>query len=625
MTETRPAPDDWIYHWNASIAVKISAVVLWLLVIVSIISISVVLSNLKEDLIKLQNSEADQLAYHVGIIASQSDHSKENLKKNFKKLINDFSFDAFDVALGNNVFKTGSFSKQIKQHVVRRISFHTEADKYRNTYGFGRAVITIYSKPINELLKDKRKNLIIIILLFLLPFSISLTWIINRIVTKPIKYLVEATQTISKGNMATRLELNRHDEFGQLAGFFNDMLDTIENKQTELQQAVNEAKLASIAKSNFLANMSHEIRTPLTAITGFSKTLLDENIPKELRIKAIQSITRNGTHLLTVINDILDVSKIEANKLDININQLSVFKLLMDVELLVKEQAINKGLNFNIDFNFPLPDMICSDEIRLKQILINLCSNAVKFTLSGAVSIDVFYIKADNKLLFKIKDTGIGIEEEQIKNIFKPFTQADSSTTRDFGGTGLGLSISYQLATLLGGSLSVTSQVDRGSCFALSIDPGEVSESDFVNSIPVKEIDENHKENKIVNSLSGRILLVEDTPDSQLLISYYLEDMGAEVTAVNNGQEAIDIINENGAYDLILMDMQMPVMGGVEAVKILRASGYTAPIAMLTANAMKQFENESIDAGCDDYLMKPIDVIVLQRTVEKYLLKKLIK
>jgi len=618
MTKKILVSDSWSNNWNASIAVKISAVVLWLLVVVSIISISFILSTLKEDIIKLQNDQADQLAYHVGIIAGQPDHSEENFKKSFNKLMDDYDFDAFEVRIDNQLYKTGLFSEKNQQHVVREISFYTTSESYKNSNGFGRAVITSYSKPMVELLKIKRRNLILITLLFLLPFSISLTWIINRIVTKPIKYLVETTQNISKGNMDSRLELNRHDEFGQLAGFFNGMLDTIENKQIELQQAVHEAKAASVAKSYFLANMSHEIRTPLTAITGFSKTLLDEDTTPELREKAIHSIIRNGDHLLTVINDILDISKIEANKLDINKRPLSIFKILNDIELLLKEQTINKGLTFNIDFNFPLPDMICSDEIRLKQILINLCSNAVKFTSTGAVSVDVSYIKDTNKLQFIVKDTGIGIDEEQVQNIFKPFTQADSSTTRKFGGTGLGLSISHQLAGLLGGSLNVVSQLDRGSCFTLSIDPGKITDADFKYSSQIK-INDKSKDNKIVKSISGRILLVEDTPDIQLLISYYLEDMGAEVTTVDNGQAAIDKVNGDNVYDLIFMDMQMPVMGGVEAVKILRQKGYTAPIVMLTANAMKQFEDECIDAGCDEYLTKPIDTITLQKTVEKYL------
>ena len=618
MTKKILVSDSWSNNWNASIAVKISAVVLWLLVVVSIISISFILSTLKEDIIKLQNDQADQLAYHVGIIAGQPDHSEENFKKSFNKLMDDYDFDAFEVRIDNQLYKTGLFSEKNQQHVVREISFYTTSESYKNSNGFGRAVITSYSKPTVELLKIKRRNLILITLLFLLPFSISLTWIINRIVTKPIKYLVETTQNISKGNMDSRLELNRHDEFGQLAGFFNGMLDTIENKQIELQQAVHEAKAASVAKSYFLANMSHEIRTPLTAITGFSKTLLDEDTTPELREKAIHSIIRNGDHLLTVINDILDISKIEANKLDINKRPLSIFKILNDIELLLKEQTINKGLTFNIDFNFPLPDMICSDEIRLKQILINLCSNAVKFTSTGAVSVDVSYIKDTNKLQFIVKDTGIGIDEEQVQNIFKPFTQADSSTTRKFGGTGLGLSISHQLAGLLGGSLNVVSQLDRGSCFTLSIDPGKITDADFKYSSQIK-INDKSKDNKIVKSISGRILLVEDTPDIQLLISYYLEDMGAEVTTVDNGQAAIDKVNGDNVYDLIFMDMQMPVMGGVEAVKILRQKGYTAPIVMLTANAMKQFEDECIDAGCDEYLTKPIDTITLQKTVEKYL------
>lgn len=619
MNEDNKVTDDWTKNWDASVAVKISAVVLWLLVVVCLASIAYQLSSLKTNLLTSKTNEADQIAYRIGKVLSQSAHTKTELKNELNKLITEFNFVSFDIQVGNKHHKIGNFSKSLELYESRNISFHTSAEKFKSSGGYGRAQINTYSIPIQEIIKSKRRDLIVITIFILLSFSLILTWIINRIVTRPIKHLVEATQSISEGKLDTRLILERHDEFGQLAGFFNNMLDTLKNKQDELQFALRDANAATIAKSEFLANMSHEIRTPLTAITGFSKTLLDENLEPKTRKLAICSIIRNGAHLKTIINDILDLSKIEAHKLDINKHPFSLFKLLADIEALSVTQVSDKGLRFKVKHSFPLPEKILNDEIRVKQVLINLCSNAIKFTEEGEVSINVSFNKPENKLIFAVKDSGIGLTEEQIERIFSPFTQADSTTTRTFGGTGLGLSISRQLADLLGGSLEVESVKNLGSCFTFSIDPGVIAENNFTDTAPEQDAYSIQDDGKIIkNSVQGNILLVEDTPDNQLLISYYLKTLGANVTLADNGQLALNETEKN-TFDLILMDMQMPVMGGVEAVKILRKRGYSQPIAMLTANAMNQFEEECRAAGCDDFLVKPIDLNSLCKVVGKYL------
>ena len=376
---------------------------------------------------------------------------------------------------------------------------------------------------------------------------------------------------------------------------------------------------ATYTKSMFVANMSHEIRTPLTAIIGFAKTLLDDRLSKHRKDKAIRTILRNGEHLLGIINDILDLSKIEANKLDIEKTEFSLFDIFNDVNNILRDQAAEKGIEYNFNFTYPLPARIVSDPVRLKQILLNLCSNALKFTEQGFVHVNVRYDRFNYKLVVDVNDSGIGMTEEQQGKVFQSFTQADISTTRKFGGTGLGLPISQQLAEKLGGDIVVSSRPGEGSCFSLTICLRESSDAVLLYKKP-----DSHKTSSAVqqiameNSVEGSILLVEDMPDNQELISFLLEDMGAIVVTVSNGQEALEITRDN-VFDLVFMDMQMPVMSGLEALTKMREADYQAPVVMLTANAMQDEQEKCFQAGCNGFLVKPIDEIKMYETVTSYL------
>jgi CheY-like chemotaxis protein len=391
--------------------------------------------------------------------------------------------------------------------------------------------------------------------------------------------------------------------------------------QEEIINAKLIAEDASNAKSSFLANMSHEIRTPLTAIIGFGESLLDSQQNMEQRIGSIKTIIRSGKHLLQVINDILDLSKVEARKLDVEEIDFLLFPILAEIDSLVRKQAKDSGLEFTIQYNFPLPKMIKSEPLRLKQILINLLNNAIKFTEAGSVTLIVDCDREKEKLHFKVVDTGIGLSISQIEKIFNPFSQADISTSRRFGGTGLGLSLSKQLVERLGGSLTVESQEGRGSTFQFSMDVGDLSGRDFVTSMEEVLVDTSPKlSSPSLQKMSGSILLAEDNTDNQVLISMYLESMGADVTIVSNGQAAVEAAR-NKIYDLILMDMQMPIMDGLEAVSLLRSQDYDYPIAALTANAMKEDKERCLQMGCNDFITKPVNRGDLCEVVGKYLLK----
>ncbi len=390
------------------------------------------------------------------------------------------------------------------------------------------------------------------------------------------------------------------------------------------------AQAATQAKSAFLANMSHEIRTPMTSILGFAEILRTEGDLRRAppaRIEAIDAVIRNGNYLLQLLNDILDLSKIEAGRLEVETVSCSLQQIVSDVKKLTAVRAREKGLPFTVAYRSPLPQRIHTDPTRLCQILINLAGNAVKFTEQGEVCLEVRLLTragAEPLLEFSVIDTGIGIPPEKVERLFEPFTQADSSTSRKYGGTGLGLTISSKLAGLLEGKITVDSIPGKGSTFRLTIPIGSLAGVEMVEFHPEPPADVEPKpmeetEDVANLSLPLRILVAEDGIDNQRLISFLLKKAGAEVSCVENGEEAvrhaIGAWREDRPYDVILMDIQMPVLDGYSATQQLREQGYEGPIVALTAHAMREDRLKCLEAGCDAYASKPIRRADLLRLV----------
>jgi len=400
--------------------------------------------------------------------------------------------------------------------------------------------------------------------------------------------------------------------------------EQLEKINAALACAVRESAAANLAKSEFLANMSHEIRTPMTAILGYADLLLDDDFTQapQQRIDAIRTIQRNGDHLLGIINDILDLSKIEAGKLTVESIPCAPLTVVGDVLNLMRVRSQAKGISLEVAYESRLPGRIHSDPTRWRQILMNLLGNAIKFTEIGGVRLIVRFISgAVPRLEFDVVDTGAGMTPVQQSQLFRPFSQADASTTRMFGGTGLGLTISKRLAEMLGGDVSlVESAPGVGTRFRLTILTGALDgvpmvvpglqdgTADLPPRLPKSEAP--------ACSLAGcRILLAEDGPDNQRLISLVLKKAGAEVEVVENGQlaaeAALQAVADERPFQVILMDMQMPVLDGYGAAALLRRKGYHGAIIALTAHAMTGERDKCLAAGCDDYATKPIDRVKL--------------
>jgi PAS domain S-box-containing protein len=435
----------------------------------------------------------------------------------------------------------------------------------------------------------------------------------NQIFSILLAPVPEANATYVYGRDITRLKENEQE----LIDHRDNLEQLVSSRTKELEVSRDEAERANRAKSIFLANMSHEIRTPLAAIIGFAESLLDVRSEEENR-HAIHTIIRSGNHLKNIVNNILDLSKIEAEKVEMENLEISVFAGIADIHSIINAQANAKGINFDIKYHYPLPEKITSDSVRLKQVLINLCNNAIKFTEQGGVIIELSCDKEKEKMIFNIIDTGIGMTQEQASKIFKPFTQADSSTTRKFGGTGLGLTLSKQFAALLGGDLTVKSEVGVGSTFTLAISTGPLQDVTFTNTAVHLTRSTEQSTRQTVTRLNGHVLLAEDTPELQELATYMIKRTGAKVTLAENGEVAIQKALE-GDYDVIFMDMQMPVIDGYEAVRKLREKKYSKPIIAMTANTMKQDRDKALNSGCDGFIGKPVNRNELYTTLKKYL------
>lgn len=400
----------------------------------------------------------------------------------------------------------------------------------------------------------------------------------------------------------------------------------VAERTKELSEARIAAESASRAKSVFLANMSHELRTPLTAVLGYAELLSESTLPDSERGAHLAVIKNSAEHLLRIINQVLDLSKIEAGQLLMEIVEASLPSILKNAERMLRPIAQEQSINLTLELSTPIPDRILTDPMRLSQIVINLLGNAVKFTDHGRVRLLASTVTQENseRLRIEVEDTGIGITDGQREQLFNAFTQVDMSATRRHGGTGLGLSISRKLAQLFGGDVTlVRSELNRGSTFRLEIPLCRAADATDVSKLEDAPAVERFAERAARARLQCRILLAEDSLDNQRLLSTILRKAGADVTVADNGLMALDLVGaaerEGRAYDLLITDIQMPELDGFALAKELRRRGKGFPIVALTAHAMDEDRRRCFEAGCNDYASKPINRTTLIDACAKWL------
>lgn len=490
---------------------------------------------------------------------------------------------------------TSNFENRIliKENGIRAIEPITTDELGISGYVVIETNFILFKKTVEHFIFD-----IVKISIFTIIGMIIIALILQSYISKPIEHLVKISNQIKNGNYASRTTINTNDEISVLGESFNAMVDKI-------IQAKNEAEFAAKFRSDFLSNMSHEIRTPMNGVIGMIDVLERDTDLNILQKEYLETIKNSSKSLLTIINDILDLSKMEAGKMNLLIKPMFPINAINEIINLFQAKIKEKGLEFSFKINGDIPSCIMSDEVRLKQVLSNLISNAIKFTSKGKIGIELTgYHKNDAFfLLFEVYDSGIGMKKDEIQHLFGAFNQLDSSSTKRYEGTGLGLAISKKIVELLGGDISVQSEFGKGSKFCFSIQ-SEICETEEGPKPNIRSIPQS-------TEFDLNVLLVDDKNVNLIVARTMLLKLGCRVTTAKDGYDAVEKY-EKQKFDLILMDIQMPKMNGIEATKIIKEKSEKAPpIIALTANTMEGDKEKYISSGLDDYMAKPLTLDAL--------------
>lgn len=604
VTEHRVVSTDWTQNWQGSLPVKITSIVLWGIAVIGFCLTVLFLTGAKEELETHYARQADHFALLLLTDIAAKNDITTVIEEQFAKHLDKLGFVGMVAEWKDHRINVGKVGKPVNS-VRRELAAHLINNPYDHI------VLTLYKPDLTQLLNDRRKKFLLVMVTMCVIFGTFLTWTLNKVVTSPFQALVQATQLASKGNLSVRLDSHRHDEFGKMAKFFNEMLDRISAQQIQLRNEIDEHKraqealeiamaqveAANQAKSAFLANMSHEIRTPLNAILGYTQIMQRSPELPERMVDAVQTIDSSGHHLLALINEILDISKIEAGRMEINNIDFDLIALIEGLGSMFEFRCHQNDLQWLIHYPDDSQLIVVGDESKLRQILINLVGNAVKFTESGHVLLNVTKQQQDN-YMFVVEDTGMGITAKAQKLIFEPFQQGKAGTQK--GGTGLGLAIAKSQIELLGGELTLTSQWQKGSSFT------------FIIALPpanrplVQKLARDVKSVHLREGVKVCALVVDDNPHNRAILLDMLTQVGVTVIEAEDGLQGVNMAIEYKP-DIIFMDIRMPVMDGVAALKKIRATTVIAntKCIAITASSLSVQKDKYVADGFDDFISKP--------------------
>ena len=636
MEVDRSLTSDWTKNWNARLPIKITSIVLWGIAIIGLLISAILLWGGEREIEEQIQSNADRFAYRWAENSRNYDLNRNQAVQNVAKLAKQLGFVAVQVKVGGQQYVWGE--EGAKDGVITRtVTLWSPNDVWT------KATLILFYPPLDKTFRAQQKRWLWSMVAICLIFGLILSWAMHKVVTKPFEALVDGTQYVASGNLNFRFDASRPDEFGDLARFFNEMVDNVAKQQDALKTAVakaekltrakmsklqesqdqllvlnrqmsdeiaerkhvenalliakQEAEMANQAKSIFLANMSHEIRTPMNAILGYAQILMRDASLGEEHKGSVVTIERSGHHLLQLINDILDLSKIEAGKQKINANDFDLQALVREVSEMFRLRCQQKKLQWIVtDFSCIGPMHVFGDEGKIRQILINLLGNAVKFTTSGSISLQAQPLDND-RYRFDVFDTGEGISESGQTNIFQAFQQTEQGIKK--GGTGLGLAISSKQVKMMGSELRLNSVVGKGSQFYFVLELPRAShtfEDRVVQTKAVLAIAEGHQ---------VKALVADDVEVNRDLLSMILQKVGVKVVEAENGVVAVDKARTEHP-NIIFMDYRMPEMDGVEAIKRIRSEfGDEIKMVIVSATAFEHDREKFFQSGCNDLITKP--------------------